>query len=313
MNDFDFNDFQDLQEFGVEAKEATKPEDEFFHSVYIAGQLRENHAGIKEQPGLLQVRGVEYNLQEVHMIVTHTKEVNSKEVERNQRRSIECFSFKEGQPPYFGTSNMPDGSKRQCPPNAEQRGLNEFCNPCRSQIIVAGIYCKPDGAPILDEDKKPIFVFIRGKGMKYSNVSNYLNDCFKMELPPLFTPPTEESTRFEKSVVNNKRHVTKITIGTANSRFGQKNVFELATGTQLPNKTVYDILQVAKKTKEKFNEKFDWSKGKMTSASGYGEQTKSPDDGLMKIDDGDNDANTPPEKVAEEPKQETFSFDSVNF
>lgn len=313
MNDFDYNEFQDLQELGVEGREATKPEDEFFHSVYIAGQLRENHIGIKEQPGLLQIRGVEYNLQEVHMIITHVKEVNVKEVEQNKRRSIQCFSYKEGTPPYFGTTQLEDGSKRQCPPNSEQRALNEFCNPCRSQLVVAGIYCKPDGTPILNEEKKPYFLFIRGKGMKYSNVSTYLNDCFKMELPPLFTPPTEESTRFEKSVVNNKRFVTKIMPGTAQSQFGQKNVFELQTGTQLPNKTVYDILQVSKKTKDKFNEKFDWSKGKMAAPTGYGDQPKSPNDGLMKVDDGEEPQNKPPEKIEEEPKQETFDFNSVNF
>lgn len=318
MPEYKMDEFSDLQGTGVEGRVQVAPEDEFFHSVYIAGKTRKNHAQITERAGQLQVRGVEYNLDEVNMIITHTKEVLVKEISRNNRMSLDCFSFKEGSPPWYGTKKMPDSSPRQCPMNSEQRAAVEFCNPCRSQIILAGIYCNADGSPILKEDeegnKKPQFVFIRGKGVKYNNVSTYLSECFQMEYPPIFNPVTEESTKFEKSVVNNKRHVTRITMGTAPSAHGEKDVFVLSKGQELDPKTVYQILQVTKKTLDKFNEKFDWSKGAGAAASSYAPQEQ--EDGVIPFSDEKNQEEKPPkEEKAPEPKpqQNNFSFEDVNF
>ena len=322
MSEFNINDFTDLQGTGVEGRVQVKPEDEFFHSVYIAGKTRKNHIDVTEQAGLLQVRGVEYNKSEVDMIITHTKEILVKNETRNKKESLACFSFKEGPPPWYGTSKLPDSSPRPCPLNSEQRALNDFCNPCRSQILIGGIYCNPDGTPILKEDeegvKKPIFVFIRGKGTKYNNVSVYLNDCFKLEYSPLFTPVSTESTKFEKSVVNNKRHTTKIGLGTASSRYGDKDVFTLEKGIELEPKVVYSILQVTKKTLEKFNEKFDWSKGVGAAATTYAPEQQAKEEGVMTFDDQPADENTT-DAAQEEPKQspppsqDAFSFDDVNF
>jgi len=207
-----FEDYSELAGTGYEggSSEPTPPEDEFFHSLYVAGKSRKNHINILEESGKFQIRGVQYNLDEIHMIITHTKEVLCKTTKIKDVERVTCFSFKEGAAPWYGFKKE-DGSPRQCPPTSAERATNSFCSPCRAQIIVAGIYCKPDGSPILTEDKKPIFIFIRGKGMKYSNVSDYLNDCFNSEYPPLFSPATEQSKEFEKRVVNNKRAVTKIT------------------------------------------------------------------------------------------------------
>ena len=313
----DFNEYSDLAETGHTSKEPTKPEDEFFHSLYIAGQMRTNHTGVQEMPGQLQIRGVEYNLSEAHFIITHTKEVLAKVVQQNNRDQIQCFSYKDGPPPWFGTTQLPDGNKRPCPMNSNERSLNEFCNPCRSQIIVAGIRCDEGGNPMM-VDNKPVFVFIRGKGMKYSNVSNYLADLYKMDLPPIFTPQTDESRAFEKQVVNHKRFVTKITVGTAPSRYGDKTVFVLATGAQIPDETVKGLLNIAKKTKDKFKEKFDWSAGR--AASTYAPTTEAQEpaqapEGVMTIGDdaeaGGNEG-TPPPDATPPPESKPFSFDDIN-
>jgi hypothetical protein len=308
-----FEEYTDLESTGHESREPVKPEDEFFHSVYISGQSRKNHVGVTEQAGKFQIRGVEYNLDTVNMIITHTKDVRVKANQSGGRENIECFSFKDGAPPWYGTSRLQNGDPRQCPPSAAERAVNDYCNPCRSQIIVAGLYCKEDGSPILSEDRKPTFIFIRGKGMKYSNVSNYLGELFKMELSPIFTPVTEQSQSFEKKVVNNKRFVTQITKGSASSKFGTKDVFELKTGAELPKEVVLKILDASKKTLEKFNDKFDWSK--KAQATGYGD-SKEKDDKVLSLDDEPNgEANEPVEEQNQQdgkPKQ-VFSFDDVNF
>jgi hypothetical protein len=267
--------------------------------------------GETEMAGNLQIRGIKFNLQEVHMIITHVKDMNVKEVKVGQKSTLNCFSYKDKKP-FVGSKPMEDGSPRYCPENATERAMNEFCNPCRNHIVIAGIYCKPDGQPVLKKDEegnaKPVFIFIRGKGTKYSNVSNFLNEMYQMDLDPIFEPVTEKSKEFEKQVVNNKRFVVKITIGEVGSNYGPKKVFVLEPGQQLDKKTTLDILSVAKKTLPKFNDKFDWSKKAKKSDS---------DSGMLKMESGksskpEGNMGTKNEKK-EEPESEGFSFDDINF
>jgi len=304
--DFNMEEYAGLAETGFESRKPTDPEKEFFHSVYISGQTRENHIGIEEREGKLQIRGVEYNLDGVNMIVTNVKEVLVKSVITPKRQeNVTCFSYKSGPPPWKGTTN------RICGENSAQRAANEFCNDCRSQIIVSGVYCQLNGKPILNEEGVPVFVFLRGKGMKYSNISEYLNDAFKMELTPIFEPATEESKKFERAVVNVKRFVTNVSIGTASSNFGDKAVFVLKTGTELPKSVVIDILKISKKTLYNFNEKFDWSKGK-APVSGYGDQSTevTPD---QQFPTDDQPVQTEETKKEEGLSESAFNFDNIKF
>jgi hypothetical protein len=309
-----FEDYQDLAGVGFQggSGEQKAPEEEFFHSVYIAGKLRKNHIGVEEIPGKIQIRGIAYNLDEVNMVITHTKDILSYDARENGRDVNKCFSFKDGAAPWFGTTHLPDGSKRACPLTSAERAANDFCNKCKAQILVAGIYCNANGSPILSEDKKPIFVFIRGKGMKYSNVSEYLNDRFNEDLSPIFEPVTEQSKAFEKAVVNNKRFVVKLTRSEAQSSYGnQVSIFELAKGSELEKEAVLKILQLSKNTVEKFNEKFDWSKKAPTASTGYGTKPE----GILEIGE---DVDKQKEAPAEEKKEESapsssFSFDDIEF
>jgi hypothetical protein len=315
-----FEEYQDLQGTGYQggSGEATAPEDEFFHSVYISGKPRDNHLGIKEQSGKFQVRGVEYNLDEVNLVITHTKDILVKVKQQKGKGEItECFSYKEGAPPWHGTTPLSSGGPRPCPMTSAERAANDFCNPCRAQILLAGIYCKSDGSPILTEEKKPVFVFIRGRGMRYSNVSDYLNDLYnEEELSPVFEPVTDQSKAFEKSVVNNKRFVTKVTSTEEESSYGNMvNIFVLERGPQIPNTAVLKILKLSKETVEQFNEKFDWSKRKQTDVSGYGsggEQAKTPPDGVMSMEDEQSKKESPSEDK-QEGEAKTFSFDDIQF
>jgi hypothetical protein len=264
-----YEDYAGLYSTGHENKEPVKPEDEFYHSLYIAGAQRLNHINIAEEIGKLQVRGVEYNKDMVHFIITHTKQVLSKSTRdpQTQRENLDCFCYQEGDAPWFGTSLGEDGKKRMCGTNSAERASNPYCNTCRAQMIVAGLYCDANGKPFTSEEGKPTFIFIRGKGMKYSGVANYLNEMSKLDIKPLFSPPTEQSMRFEKAVVNNKRYVTVVNVTEESSNFGMKKVFNLQKGTMIPDQSVMEILKVAKNTLEKFNEKMDWSS--RTSSSGY--------------------------------------------
>lgn len=305
MNDLSMEDYQGLADTGFVSKEQVLPEDEFFHSVYIAGQTRTNHINIEEQTGKFQVRGVEYNMDRVCMIITNIKDVLIN-VRRDQQNKeiVDCFSFKSGQLPWKGTSG------RICGLNSAERASNPACTNCRSQIIVSGIYCDDHGKPLVNEDNKPVFVFLRGKGMKYSNVSNYLTDMYKKDLPPIFLPETEESKKFEKAVVNNKRFVTVISKEEAQSKYGIQLIFALTSGVQLQDSVVKDVLKIAKKTVGKFNEKFDWSNN-MVANTGYGDQP--PAAGVLPLESNpqSNVQNPGTNQPAQNP-QNTGSFMDFN-
>jgi hypothetical protein len=311
-----FEDYSDLGSTGFQGGgggEQTPPEEEFYHSVYISASNRKNHINVVEQADKFQIRGVQYNLDEVNMVITHTKEILAKIKSEKGKDSTECFSFKDGVPPWYGTSKLASGDARQCPQTSAERAVNDFCSPCRAQIIVAGIYCKPDGTPILTEEKKPIFVFIRGKGMRYSNVSQYLGDLYNEEgLAPIFEPVTEQSIAFEKAVVNNKRFVTKLTGDKEKSSYGgMVNIFVLKRGVQLDPKTVKSVLNLSKQTLGHFNEKFDWSKRKGSSAVGYGQRPE----GVLPVDDPVKTESKQDKEPVQEPTNtgKVFSFDDINF
>jgi hypothetical protein len=308
-----YDDYSDLAGTGVQGgREVVAPEDEFFHSVYIGGKTRKNHIGVEEYAGKIHIRGVQYNIDEVNMIITHVKDVFSKEKDVQGKRKMECFSFKKGEYPWYGSTRLPNGSPRPCPQTSTDRAVVEFCAPCKAQIIVAGIFCSSDGIPVLTEEKKPYFIFIRGKGSKYGNVSEYLSDLYKLELSPIFEPADDRSKAFEKRVVNNKRFITRLTKGSAATRFGDKDVFVLTRGNELDKNVVLKILDISKNTMEKFYEKFDWSNKKVLSSG-----DSRPDAGVLSMEPS-TPQKTPselptPEKPKAEEKKIAFNFNSINF
>jgi len=309
-----FDDYSDLAGTGVQGgREVVAPEDEFFHSVYIGGKTRKNHIGIEEYAGKIHVRGVQYNLDEVNMIITHVKDILSKDKEVQGKQKTECFSFKKGEYPWYGSTRLPNGSPRPCPQTSTDRAVVEFCAPCKAQILVAGILCSSDGIPVLTEEKKPYFVFIRGKGSKYGNVSDYLSDLYKLDLSPIFEPADERSKEFEKRVVNNKRFITRLTKGTTPTKFGDKDVFTLSRGKELDKNVVLKILDISKNTMEKFYEKFDWSNKKGVLSGGA-----RPDAGVLSMEPS-TPQKAPSETLqqpSEKPKEEkkiAFNFNDINF
>lgn len=310
-----FEEYQDLAETGFSSKEPTAPEDEFFHSVYITGRTRKNHINIEEQAGKLQIRGLDYNyynLDEVYMIFTTVKNILVKTKKVNNRDALDCFSFLSGKPPYFGTSEVSAGKKRQCGQTSAERAADPFCNTCRAQILVAGILCESSGKPIMKTDKEtgkniPAFGFIRARGMKYSNVSNYLAEMYKLELDPVFVPQTDESKEFEKAVVNHKRFITKITKGTASSQYGDQSVFILSRHKELPKNEVKKILALAKNVQGKFVEKFDWSKGRTVTTTGYVPQPSEDQLFETPIKEGEQ------EEVKQELENSGFKLDEIDF
>jgi len=322
----------DLGSTGVEGGEQVPPEKELFHAAYIGYTARENHIKIIEEAGKIHVRGVEYNLDELNMIIILSKKIQVKTARINDQDRIECFSFQAGDLPFKGTSG------NICGMNKNERSMNPYCEPCKSQIIVCGIYCDSQGSPIKDGEGKPIFIFIRGKGMKYMNVSNHLRELYKLEVSSILAPGASDvELEYEKKNFNQSRVVTKITRGLEKTSYGgSANVFVCSMGPQLPDKAAETVINIGQKMVEKFIDKFDWAKSRMglaaagaaASGSSYGgapnadQQFASNTDSKDKTDDipfGHDTPSPDAEKKKEAPKpsgqvsEANIGFDDINF
>lgn len=250
------DNYDDLLGTGYAPPTVVPPEKEFFKCVYICGMERTNQAGETEFPGKLQIRGYKYNLDRIHMIITHVKRLLVKKEKDSQgKERTACFSFMKGQKVFKGTSG------NICPSNRKDRDATPACAGCRGELIVSGILTNEQGVPIMvdDEDtgtKKSIFVFVRGQGLKYGNISKYLDDLSKEEIQPPIFP---DNPTIEKMIAQNKRYITIITVGSENTKFGIKKVFSLNTGNKVPDAMVKKVIDIQRKTIQQFSDKFDWS------------------------------------------------------
>jgi len=306
-----YDEYSDLSEDGgFNVKTPVDPEDEFFHAIYISGQQRKNHLGEVEMPGKLQIRGLRSNLDEINIVITSIKNVLVRTTRSKEgRENLDCFSYQTGVGPWKGLTG------RTCGKNSIERAADQYCNSCRSQLIVAGIYLdEKTGKPFLNDKKQSAYVFIRAKGTKYGNVADYLGSLTKREdLEPIVTPVTEQSKDFERRQVNHKRFVTKITVGKQSSNYGLKDVFELSCGQQLSIEAVKNILNKSKETSEKFKEKFDWSRGKNPQSNYSNTSAVSEDQKFTDLGTDSKDKKVS-ETVQEAPKEnKSFDFGDIDF
>jgi len=251
-------DLMELKDTGIPFSEQKQkdPSEEIFHSCYISGRKRTNELNIEERSEMLQVRGISFNLEEVNMIIMHVKDVLvNRYRDEGSKERIVCFSFNRDK----GTS------EKKCGKNRAERSKDSFCAPCRSELIVSGLFTDKNGKPILKENEEgensPVFIFIRGKGVKYFPVSNYLNSLYLMETDFITDVTTSDDEDLERKILNNKKVVTNITMGKGETQHGEKDVFSFSIGKKLPKEVTLKIMELSKKHLNDFVEKMNWSGG----------------------------------------------------
>jgi hypothetical protein len=303
----DINDYGTIDNTGTSLqKEQIAPEDEVFHSIYVAGKMRKHDDGTKEMPGLLQVRGHEYNKEVVYMIITHVKAILVKEETRNEQTKTVCSSF-------LNTDPWVGSSGQKCGANRAERDNVPYCVACRQHLIVAGIMCDENGAPQL-KDNQPVFGFIRGKGFKYSCVGDYINMLSKID-PASIGALTDNSiftnVEFEKKNINHKRFVTGISPDSVKSDYGDVNTFEFTKLVQIPDEQVLKVLNISKKMMKEFEEKFNWAK----KLKGNRSQNTTPSQNMAPSDIEKIPDPKPVETETKTPKADfsNFDFGDVSF
>ena len=301
----EYEDLDGMSPYDGGGKEPVDPEDDFFHSVYIGGNPRtttlKSGKVVSEESGKFHIRGVEYNLTEVNGIITHVKPVmvNNTWNQSTKKEAMTCFS-------YMNTDPMKGTSGRVCGKNRAERAADPFCSTCRSHLIVGLVYCDANGNPIVNPTGNISFIFLRGKGMKYENIFNYLNELASLNPSEIGSGALTTNPEFEKKNVNHKRFVTNITKGNAlTQKGGNVNVFVLNKGILLKDKIVEDIMKLSKKTLDKFNEKFDWTK---TQTS----KKPSSTSGFEQLPDADS-SKKPEEQASANSSASGFDFSGVSF
>ena len=128
--------------------------------------------------------------------------------------------------------------------------------------------CDKNGKPLVTDDKKPIILFVRGSGVKYTNVSDYLYKLATMDMEPFFPDSNPDKIEFEKNNINQMRVVTKITKGTTDTIHGTKTIFEFDIENEdVSEKLVNRLMAYNSEMVVEFDEKFDWSK--LAKKTGY--------------------------------------------
>jgi len=237
-----------------------------FKSVYITGTSRRIEGTNEvEQIGKLQVHDTNIrNQDEICMIPMFAKRKLVKVRMDGMKEIVECFSYMKGEPPYKGTSG------RTCPNTSAQRDATVDCKGCRQRIILAGLLVTPEGKPIKDKDGEPIFVFLRGKGIKFMEIADYISECAK--LPESKLPSIREEVlkvkpnliiktkpEYEKPMLNFRRFICHVGVQQVETNFGTRYIYKLTRGKPLPTKVVIDLLLKTEELSEIFDAKFDLS------------------------------------------------------
>ncbi len=105
-------------------------------------------------------------------------------------------------------------------------------------------------------------------------------------------------------------------MATAPSNFGDKDVFTFEKGHALENQSIMNILKIAKKAIDKFNEKFDWTRTDGASYTPDGTPAVSGENVIPDTNVGNAGGTQQPEQQQEvkpPTKQPTFNFEDINF
>jgi len=262
LNMGDVNPNTELRE--NEPKNDVPPEEELFHAIYISGKTRTEPTlnNKKIYGGFLQVRGVEYNLEEVYMMPYYKRSLLVKNEKIGKYDSTVCFSFFD----FDEKGNQISTSGFPCPPTSPDRKEVSWCNNCKMHIVIIGFLCDENGKVKRDSDGNPFNVFLRVSGSKVGDVMKYLFECKELEVPYLFPDGNEEAKKQEIEYFNILRRCIKITVEEtptyvdgAYDQNKMRYAYKLEGMSELPPESIFKLLDYAENLDEEIREKFDWS------------------------------------------------------
>jgi hypothetical protein len=244
-----------------------------FANVFISGERRDGmdmgkmHAiniGVDFNAPNTPEKFLIHNAETINFIIMFIKKVRvKKEKLGRQWDEITYFSYNPDQ-----DQNYPVGAK--------------------CEYIFAGILLNDENKPVKDPEGNTAFIYFRNKGMRVGPAVEYLGELNNKaaELEPLSDDP-----EFEKACVTPRRFITQVKIGSRESSYGNKDVYEYTAFKKLPDSTVEDILEKSVKWVEPFDKQFDLSSSVKGPQRGTGESASyNPDNENPGFEDSSADA-----------------------
>jgi len=249
-------------------KEKVDPSDEFFKSIYISGsgQKEDEFTKTRLHVGMLQIRGIKNNLEEIYILPYYRRQILNNQVKMGKYDNSKCFSYADHDEEGRQTST----SGFFCPQTSAERKEIKWCYNCKTAFIIAGFLVTEDGQYILNEDDKPTNVFIRATGSKVGDIMSYVFDCQDLEVPFLFDDSSKESENMERKYFNMFRRIIKVTAGdadvwqsenTPDNAAKKRSAYVLEGGIDIDKEKIIKLLDYAGNIDDKLKEKFDFTEG----------------------------------------------------
>jgi len=261
-------------------KEQVDPSDEIFKTIYISGsgQKEDEFTKTRLHIGMLQIKGTMNNLEEIYLMPYYRRQILTNQVKSGKYVSSKCFSYAERDE----EGNQISTSNFFCPQSSSERQEIKWCSTCKTNFIIVGFLVDADGQYIMDENKKPLSVYLKATGSKVGDVMSYAFDCQELEVPFLFTEnSSKESDTFERKYSNMFRRIIKITAGetetyqsdnTPVNAAKTRSCYILEGHTEISKENVLKLIDYADNIDDKLREKFDFTERTITSCKKYFKQ-----------------------------------------
>jgi len=272
----DFTNYANMGDCNVKDEytpnESVNPSEELFKRIYISGSNQKEDEYTKERlfPGMLQIEGTKNNLDVLYIMPYYKRQVLINLVKNGKYDAKKCFSYAV----YDDEGNQLSTSGFFCPQNSEGRKQFQWCRTCKTNFIIAGFLVDSEGSYIMDANKKPLNVFIKGAGSKVGDIMAYSFDCQKLEVPFLFENNSKESDNWERNYSNMFRRIIRVTAGEADTYKGpntppnapdKRAAYILEGHIELDKDKVSKLIDYSKNIDDKLKEKFDFSEKTISS------------------------------------------------
>lgn len=160
----------------------------------------------------------------------------------------------------------------------------EYPTGAKVSYIIAGALLneKFEKVPDAEDPERAAFIHFKANGVKVGKIIDYLK-ILNEKYNDIDRLCGDDQASFEKAVVMPRRFITKASVTTAPTSFGDRYVFQIEPHKQLPNEVVKDVMDKSLQWLEPFDKQFDMSGYVKTSSQD--EEGSSSSDRMPTFDD----------------------------
>jgi len=135
---------------------------------------------------------------------------------------------------------------------------NEYPDFSRLAVILAGVYLDKNMKPVpnKEEDGKSAMIYFKCEGVK---MGSYIDFSRKVAEVTSKMEPISDDSNYEQAVIAWRRHIVTASVGTGQTQYGTRYVFNFNLKQQIPDKQVVAFMEQSEKLLEPFKQQFDYT------------------------------------------------------